>query len=91
MRRGHCLDWTEILRKGGIPEPPGREAALAPKMRRFEATLRRKKTGAVIEEEIEARAYYVALAHFRQNFKDYVITRLADATITDCGHGDDGA
>ena len=23
------LNWTEILRKGGVPEPPGREEVLA--------------------------------------------------------------
>jgi hypothetical protein len=78
------MNWTEILRRGGITEPPGREEALRPQLRRYRAMLRNKKTGVVIEAEIEAKAYYVALAHFRRAFKDSTIIRFVDEPLTDC-------
>jgi hypothetical protein len=80
MRRGGCLDWTEILRRGGVPEPPGREEALQPVVRQWRARLRKRKGSQEIEEKIEARAYHVALAECRQRFKDYSIILLREWT-----------
>ena len=72
------MDWTEILRAGGIPEPPGRAEALERPVRHWRATLRRKKGGAVIEEGLVAASYHEALAEFRQRFKDCSFIRLTE-------------
>lgn len=72
------LDWTEILRKAGVPEPPGRAEALIKPQRWWLATMRRKRTTATITETLEAPSYHVALAECRQRFKDCSLIRLVE-------------
>ena len=63
---------------GGVPEPPGREEALVKRMRWWRATLRRKKSGVVSSEKVEAATYYEALAECRQRFKDCSLICLTE-------------
>jgi hypothetical protein len=85
------MNWTRILRDGGVPEPPGREEALMPVQQMFRATLRRKKGGATVSETIEAPSYHVALAQVRQRFKDCTFVSLINGKDFDRRHRDDGS
>lgn len=72
------MDWTCILREAGVPEPPGRAEALVPSKRRWTATLRRKKSGVVMSEELTAPSYHVALMEVRKTFKDCTLITLLE-------------
>ena len=51
------MDWTEILERGGVPEPPGRVESLRRlrEERKFVATIRSRSTHLVKTLRIEAR------------------------------------
>jgi len=72
------MNWTCILREAGVPEPPGRAEALALPKRRWRATLRRKKSGVVVSEELTAPSYHVALMEVRKGFKDCTLITLLE-------------
>lgn len=72
------MDWTCILREAGVPEPPGREEALKPLARKWTATLRRKKSGVVVSEELTAPSYHAALMEVRKAFRDCTLITLLE-------------
>ena len=74
------MDWTEILERGGVPEPPGRADALRRmrEERRFVATVRSRSTQLVKTLRIEARDYSDALVKVRGMLAGHTLVRLAE-------------
>ncbi len=74
------MDWTEILERGGVPEPPGRSGALRRlrEERRFVATVRSRSTQLVKTLRIEARDYSDALVKVRSMLTGHTLVRLAE-------------
>jgi len=74
------MDWTEILDRGGVQEPPGRADALRRlrEERRFVATVRSRSTQLVKTLRIEARDYSDALAKVRSMLAGHTLVRLAE-------------
>jgi hypothetical protein len=74
------MDWTEILERGGVPEPPGRSGALRRlrEERRFVATVRSRSTQLVKTLRIEARDYSDALVKVRGMLAGHTLVRLAE-------------
>jgi hypothetical protein len=70
------MNWTKILADAGVPEPPGRAEALIVPERHWRATLRRKKSGVVVSEELVVASYHEALVACRQRFKDCTLISL---------------
>ena len=74
------MDWTEILGRGGVPEPPGRDEVLQRlrEERRFVATVRSRSTQLVKTLRIEARDYSDALMKVRSMLTGHTLVRLAE-------------
>jgi len=74
------MDWTEILDRGGVREPPGRADALRRmrEERRFVATVRSRSTQLVKTLRIEARDYSDALIKVRSMLAGHTLVRLAE-------------
>ena len=74
------MDWTEILDRGGVPEPPGRDEALRRlrEERRFVATVRSRSTRLVKTLRIEARDYSDAFVKVRSMLTGHTLVRLAE-------------
>ena len=72
------MNWTEILRQGGIPEPPGRDRALHPPSRYWRAVVRQKKNGVTQHKQLIALTYQKALLQCRTEFKDCTLISLIE-------------
>jgi hypothetical protein len=74
------MDWTEILARGGVAEPPGREAALRrmKELRPFTATLRSRSTQLLKTVRVEALDYSDALMKTRGLLAGHTLVRLAE-------------
>ena len=74
------MDWTEILERGGVPEPPGRVESLRRlrEERKFVATIRSRSTQLVKTLCIEARDYSDALVKVRGMLAGHTLVRLAE-------------
>lgn len=72
------MNWTEILRQAGIPEPPGRDKALHPLSRYWRAVVRHKKSGATEFKKLIAFTYREALLQCRTEFKDCTLISLME-------------
>jgi len=74
------MDWTEILERGGVPEPPDRDEVLQRlrEERRFVATVRSRSTQLVKTLRIEARDYSDALVKVRSMLAGHTLVRLAE-------------
>ncbi len=74
------MDWTEILERGRVQEPPGRAEALRRlrEDRRFVATVRSRSTQLVKTLRIEARDYSDALLKVRGMLAGHTLVRLAE-------------
>ena len=74
------MDWTEILERGGAPEPPGRVESLRRlrEERKFVATIRSRSTQLVKTLRIEARDYSDALVKVRGMLAGHTLVRLAE-------------
>lgn len=74
------MDWTEILERGGVAEPPGRADALRRlrEERQFVATVRSRSTQLVKTLKLEARDYSHALIKVRGMLAGHTLVRLAE-------------
>jgi hypothetical protein len=74
------MDWTEILERGGVGEPPGRAEALRrlKEERQFVATVRSRSTQLVKTLKLEARDYSHALVKVRGMLAGHTLVRLAE-------------
>lgn len=74
------MDWTEILERGGVSEPPGRAEALRrlKEERSFVATVRSRSTQLVKTLKLEARDYSDALIKVRGMLAGHTLVRLAE-------------
>jgi hypothetical protein len=76
------MNWTRILSEAGVPEPPGRAEALVAPTRQWLATLRRKKNGVIVDEQLTAPSYHVALMEVRKAFKDCTVVMLRECELS---------
>lgn len=74
------MDWTDILERGGVPEPPGRAEALRrlKEERHFVATVRSRSTQLVKTVKLQARDYSDALVKVRGMLAGHTLVRLAE-------------
>ena len=74
------MDWTDILARGGVPEPPGRVESLRRlrEERPFVATIRSRSTQLVKTVRLEARDYSDALIKVRGMLAGHTLVRLAE-------------
>ena len=74
------MDWTEILARGGVEEPPGRAEALRrlKEERQFVATVRSRSTQLVKTLKLEARDYAHALIKVRGMLAGHTLVRLME-------------
>ena len=64
------MNWNEIMRKGGIPESPGREQAA--QMHKYRAVFREKKTGLEQVIFVEAMSHHSALRKLKAQTQSLV-------------------
>tara|TARA_B100001939_G_scaffold317489_1_gene304192 strand:+ start:496 stop:717 length:222 start_codon:yes stop_codon:yes gene_type:complete len=64
------MNWNEIMRKGGIPESPGREQAA--QMHKYRAVFREKKTGLEQVLFLEAMSLHGAMRKLKGRTQNIV-------------------